>query len=175
MASSPATRRRNALETGGDDSAEWFRTAYHDMATADVVADKGGLDAWVGFKMERSENIELTEVITPVSAKPYGLDITMYPNAAVAVKGEVRILDDDDMPSSKELLPRRVCTLPGCTASVSSSAVGIKDGSSATPHDNGWLLTLPLSRCHRTALDVAGHVQYAARFEEKTMTMVKSA
>lgn len=38
-------------------SAEWFRTAYHDMATADVEAGTGGLDASIGFETNRAENV----------------------------------------------------------------------------------------------------------------------
>ncbi|KAI1338685.1 heme peroxidase [Xylariaceae sp. FL0016] len=52
----PCNSNANALETGRDDSAEWFRTAYHDMATADVVSGVGGLDASVGFETARDEN-----------------------------------------------------------------------------------------------------------------------
>ena len=39
------------------DSAEWLRTAYHDMATADVGAGIGGIDASIGFETDHSENI----------------------------------------------------------------------------------------------------------------------
>ncbi|KAI0023859.1 heme peroxidase [Xylariomycetidae sp. FL0641] len=52
----PCNNNANTLETGRDDSAEWFRTAYHDMATADVIAGTGGMDASVGFETERAEN-----------------------------------------------------------------------------------------------------------------------
>jgi catalase (peroxidase I) len=38
-------------------AAEWLRTAYHDMATADVVAGTGGIDASIGFEFaNRDEN-----------------------------------------------------------------------------------------------------------------------
>ncbi|OTA94923.1 hypothetical protein M434DRAFT_29467 [Hypoxylon sp. CO27-5] len=53
---SPCNNMANALETGRDDSAEWFRTAYHDMATADVLAGIGGIDASIGFETDRPEN-----------------------------------------------------------------------------------------------------------------------
>ena len=36
--------------------AEWLRTAYHDMATADVVAGTGGIDASIGYELQRDEN-----------------------------------------------------------------------------------------------------------------------
>ncbi|CAM1507719.1 Fc.00g045670.m01.CDS01 [Cosmosporella sp. VM-42] len=36
--------------------AEWLRTAYHDMATANVVAGTGGIDASIGFELDRDEN-----------------------------------------------------------------------------------------------------------------------
>ncbi|PON20089.1 WSC domain-containing protein [Trichoderma gamsii] len=36
--------------------AEWLRTAYHDMATADVNAGTGGLDASILFETDRPEN-----------------------------------------------------------------------------------------------------------------------
>ncbi len=39
-------------------SAEWLRTAFHDMATADVVAGTGGIDASIGFEFaDRPENV----------------------------------------------------------------------------------------------------------------------
>ncbi|KAH7311247.1 heme peroxidase [Stachybotrys elegans] len=38
-------------------SAEWFRTAYHDMATADVEAGTGGIDGSIGFETDRAENV----------------------------------------------------------------------------------------------------------------------
>ncbi|KAI0095735.1 heme peroxidase [Hypoxylon sp. NC0597] len=53
---SPCNNMANTLETGRDDSAEWFRTAYHDMATADVGAGIGGIDASIGFETDRPEN-----------------------------------------------------------------------------------------------------------------------
>lgn len=38
-------------------SAEWLRTAYHDMATADIDAGTGGIDASIGFELQdRDEN-----------------------------------------------------------------------------------------------------------------------
>ncbi|KAH8891177.1 heme peroxidase [Thozetella sp. PMI_491] len=42
---------------GRTNSAEWLRTAYHDMATADVAAGTGGIDASIGFEFaDRAEN-----------------------------------------------------------------------------------------------------------------------
>ncbi|KAF2683798.1 heme peroxidase [Lentithecium fluviatile CBS 122367] len=41
---------------GRQNSAEWIRTAYHDIATADVEAGTGGLDASIQFETERGEN-----------------------------------------------------------------------------------------------------------------------
>ena len=41
---------------GRSTPAEWLRTAYHDMATADVQAGTGGLDASIGFELDRDEN-----------------------------------------------------------------------------------------------------------------------
>ncbi|KAI6080244.1 heme peroxidase [Hypoxylon rubiginosum] len=52
----PCNNQASTLETGRDDSAEWFRTAYHDMATADVQAGTGGIDASIGFETDRDEN-----------------------------------------------------------------------------------------------------------------------
>ncbi|KAI0839932.1 heme peroxidase [Hypoxylon sp. FL0890] len=52
----PCNNMANMQETGRDDSAEWFRTAYHDMATADVQAGIGGIDASIGFEADRPEN-----------------------------------------------------------------------------------------------------------------------
>lgn len=44
------------LGKGRSVAAEWIRTAYHDMATADVVAGTGGIDASIGFELDRAEN-----------------------------------------------------------------------------------------------------------------------
>lgn len=41
---------------GRSGSAEWLRTAYHDMANADVAAGTGGADASIGFELDRDEN-----------------------------------------------------------------------------------------------------------------------
>ncbi|KAL7907461.1 heme peroxidase [Trichoderma velutinum] len=46
-----------ALGIGRSFGAEWIRNAYHDMATADVSAGTGGLDASIVFEMDRSENV----------------------------------------------------------------------------------------------------------------------
>ncbi|KAL7784529.1 heme peroxidase [Trichoderma ceciliae] len=43
--------------TGRNGAAEWLRTAYHDMATADVAAGTGGIDASIGFEVNRNENL----------------------------------------------------------------------------------------------------------------------
>lgn len=45
------------LGGGRTNSAEWVRTAYHDMATADVEAGTGGIDASIGFERTRPENV----------------------------------------------------------------------------------------------------------------------
>lgn len=42
---------------GRQNSAEWIRTAFHDMATHDAKAGTGGLDASIFFELERGENI----------------------------------------------------------------------------------------------------------------------
>ena len=41
---------------GQQNSAEWIRTAYHDMATADVAAGTGGLDMSIMFETNSGEN-----------------------------------------------------------------------------------------------------------------------
>jgi hypothetical protein len=41
---------------GRQNSAEWIRTAYHDMSTADVETGIGGLDASIMFETSRGEN-----------------------------------------------------------------------------------------------------------------------
>jgi hypothetical protein len=48
----------NTFDTGRMDAAEWIRAGYHDMATADVDAGTGGMDASIGFpeELERAEN-----------------------------------------------------------------------------------------------------------------------
>jgi len=43
-------------QAGRSIGAEWIRTAYHDMATADVPAGAGGIDASIGFETSRPEN-----------------------------------------------------------------------------------------------------------------------
>ncbi|KAK3317923.1 heme peroxidase [Apodospora peruviana] len=37
-------------------AAEWLRNAYHDMATADVLAGTGGMDASILYEQDRDEN-----------------------------------------------------------------------------------------------------------------------
>ncbi|KAM0261106.1 hypothetical protein ACHAQJ_002367 [Trichoderma viride] len=63
--------------TGRNGAAEWLRTAYHDMATANVVAGTGGIDASIGFEVNRDENpgigfnetlINLAAFLTPRSS-----------------------------------------------------------------------------------------------------------
>jgi hypothetical protein len=43
-------------QQGRSNAAEWLRTAYHDMATANVKAGTGGIDASIGFEFGRDEN-----------------------------------------------------------------------------------------------------------------------
>lgn len=43
--------------SGRQAAAEWIRTAYHDMATADAAAGTGGIDASLGFETDRGENV----------------------------------------------------------------------------------------------------------------------
>ena len=38
-------------------AAEWLRTAYHDMATANVVNGTGGIDTSIAFETNRPENV----------------------------------------------------------------------------------------------------------------------
>jgi hypothetical protein len=45
------------LGPGRTNSAEWLRTAYHDMATVDVEAGAGGMDASIHFERSRPENV----------------------------------------------------------------------------------------------------------------------
>ncbi|OHE91854.1 WSC domain-containing protein [Colletotrichum orchidophilum] len=42
---------------GRQSSAEWLRTAFHDMATHDAAAGTGGLDASIFFELDRPENV----------------------------------------------------------------------------------------------------------------------
>ncbi|TDZ19794.1 WSC domain-containing protein [Colletotrichum orbiculare MAFF 240422] len=42
---------------GRQNSAEWIRSAFHDMATHDAAAGTGGLDASIFFELDRPENI----------------------------------------------------------------------------------------------------------------------
>lgn len=43
-------------EPGRQNTAEWIRTAYHDMSTADIQAGTGGLDASIIFESDRDQN-----------------------------------------------------------------------------------------------------------------------
>ncbi|KAH8813516.1 heme peroxidase [Flagelloscypha sp. PMI_526] len=45
-------------------AAQWVRLAYHDMATADVSAGIGGLDASIRFELDRPENIGIGQLRT---------------------------------------------------------------------------------------------------------------
>ncbi|KAK2009672.1 WSC domain-containing protein [Colletotrichum eremochloae] len=42
---------------GRQNSAEWIRAAFHDMATHDAAAGTGGLDASIFFELDRPENV----------------------------------------------------------------------------------------------------------------------
>lgn len=44
------------LGPGRSVAAEWVRAGFHDMATADVEAGTGGLDASIAFELDRPEN-----------------------------------------------------------------------------------------------------------------------
>ncbi|KAF3067686.1 WSC domain-containing protein [Trichoderma lentiforme] len=46
----------SGLAIGRGFGAEWIRNAYHDMATADVQAGTGGIDASIVFEKDRPEN-----------------------------------------------------------------------------------------------------------------------
>src|SRR5436189_42676 len=46
----------NVSVKGRLNQPEWLRTAFHDMATADVAAGTGGLDASIAFELDRAEN-----------------------------------------------------------------------------------------------------------------------
>ncbi|CAJ2506701.1 Uu.00g078870.m01.CDS01 [Anthostomella pinea] len=53
----PCSNYINGDDTDGEQSsAQWVRIAFHDIATADVAAGTGGLDASVGFESNRPEN-----------------------------------------------------------------------------------------------------------------------
>ena len=47
---------KEATEPGRKNSAEWLRTAFHDMSTADIYAGTGGLDASLQFELDDGEN-----------------------------------------------------------------------------------------------------------------------
>ena len=47
----------NNLGPGRTTAAEWIRTAYHDMSTANIEAGTGGLDGSIGFELNRPENV----------------------------------------------------------------------------------------------------------------------
>ncbi|KAH8894675.1 heme peroxidase [Thozetella sp. PMI_491] len=45
------------VKTGQSLGAEWIRNAYHDMATHDIVAGTGGMDASIALEIDRPENV----------------------------------------------------------------------------------------------------------------------
>jgi hypothetical protein len=47
----------SSRDPGRRTAAEWIRTAYHDMATANVAAGTGGLDGSLQFETDREENV----------------------------------------------------------------------------------------------------------------------
>jgi len=47
----------SAPGSGRTNAAEWLRTAFHDVATADVSKGTGGIDASLAFEMDRGQNI----------------------------------------------------------------------------------------------------------------------
>ncbi|KAH8835000.1 heme peroxidase [Flagelloscypha sp. PMI_526] len=51
-------------------AAQWVRLAYHDMATADVPAGTGGIDASIRFELDRPENIGLGQLETLTDFAP---------------------------------------------------------------------------------------------------------
>jgi len=65
LAAGPATDMRDCGgppefdstgKSGRTNAADWLRTAFHDMATADVSTGVGGLDASIAFELDRAEN-----------------------------------------------------------------------------------------------------------------------
>ncbi|KAH8883387.1 heme peroxidase [Thozetella sp. PMI_491] len=46
-----------SVPQGRSFGAEWLRNAYHDMATADVFAGTGGMDASIVYELDRPENV----------------------------------------------------------------------------------------------------------------------
>lgn len=61
--------QKNIILPGQNEAAEWIRTGFHDMATADMVAGTGGLDASIAFELDRPENpgqVEFTNTLSVV-------------------------------------------------------------------------------------------------------------
>lgn len=51
---------------GQNEAAQWLRAGFHDVATADVAAGTGGLDASIAFELDRAENpgtVEFTNTL----------------------------------------------------------------------------------------------------------------
>lgn len=72
-------------------AAEWIRTAYHDVATADASAGTGGLDASIMFEVDRAENIGTGFNTTLGSLTGYySLQSSMADLLALAVYASVR-------------------------------------------------------------------------------------
>ena len=69
----------------------WLRIAYHDMATADVAAGRGGIDASIAFETLRAENVggAFDDALGNIFRSPRGIMSSMADiialGAAVAV------------------------------------------------------------------------------------------
>lgn len=61
----------SALSVGRNAAAEWLRTAFHDMATANVYFGYGGLDASIMFETEREENVGAAFNTTLANMAPF--------------------------------------------------------------------------------------------------------
>lgn len=84
---------------GQNEAAEWVRAGFHDMATADIAAGTGGLDASIAFELDRPENsgrVEFTNtlaisrtVLTSKSSVSDGLAIAVLIASQICSDGQV--------------------------------------------------------------------------------------
>ncbi len=84
---------------GQNEAAEWIRAGFHDMATADIVAGTGGLDASIAFELDRPENpgrVEFTNtlaisrtVLTSKNSVSDGVALTVLIASQICSDGQV--------------------------------------------------------------------------------------
>ncbi|KAJ6789712.1 hypothetical protein PWT90_00576 [Aphanocladium album] len=91
--------QKNTNFPGQNEAAEWIRAGFHDMATADMVAGTGGLDASIAFELDRAENpgrVEFTNtlaisrtVLTSKSSVSDGVALSVLIASQICSDGQV--------------------------------------------------------------------------------------